>query len=104
MQLKQLEKTQRKGKHNMNKYHILKMMKFNGDSILTLTGDPDIVATTDFDNKYIKKMKYGRYPIEKNSILMFSWTDYKFRNIEVNKIKNIKPLSSVLNNLRSEEM
>jgi hypothetical protein len=88
----------------MNKFHILKMMKFNGDSILALKEEQDIVATTDFDNKYIKRKKYGRYPIAKNSILMFSWTDYKFRNIEIDKIKNIKPLSSMLNNLRSEEM
>ena len=79
-------------------------MNFNGDSVLTLKEEQDIVATTDFDNKYIKRKKYGRFPIIKNSILMFSWTDYKFRNIEIDKIKNIKPLSSLLNNLRSEEM
>lgn len=80
------------------------MMNYNGDNILTLKGEPDIVATIDFDNKYIKGKKYGRYPINKNAILMFSWTDDKFRNVEIEKIKNIKPLSSILNNLRSEEM
>ena len=88
----------------MNKYHILKMMQNNGDSILTLKGEEDIVATTDFDNKYIRRKKYGRFPIIKNAILMFSWTDYKFRNISIDIIRNIKPLSSILNNLRSEEM
>ena len=79
-------------------------MNFNGDSTLILKGEPDIVATTDFDNKYIKRKKYGRFPIHKNFILMFSWTDDKFRNIEIDKIKSIKPLSSILNNVRSEEM
>ena len=80
------------------------MMNYNGDSVLTLKGEPDIVATIEFDTEYIKRKKYGRYPIVKNSILMFSWTDDKFRNIEIDKIKSIKPLSSILNNVRSEEM
>ena len=80
------------------------MMNFNGDSTLTLKGEPDIVATIDFDNRYIKRKKYGRYPISKNAILMFSWTDDKFRNIDIEVIKSIKPLSETLNNVRSEEM
>ena len=88
----------------MNKFHILKMMNYNGDSTIILKGEPDIVATIDFDNKYIKRKKYGRYPISKNHILMFSWTDYKFRNVEIEKIKSIKPLSAILNNVRSEDM
>ena len=88
----------------MNKFHILKMMKYNGDSTLTLKGEPDIVATIDFDNKFIKRKKYGRYPIIKTAILMFSWTDDKFRNIEIECIKSIKPLSATLNNVRSEDM
>ena len=88
----------------MNKFHILNMMKRNGDSILTLSGEPAIGATIEFDNWYIKRKKYGRYPISKNHILMFSWTDDKFRNIEIDVIKSIKPLSDILNNQRSEEM
>lgn len=88
----------------MNKFHILKMMNYNGDSALTLKGEPAIVATIDFDNKYIKRKKYGRYPINKNAILLFSWTDDKFRNVDIDTIKNIQPLSDILKNVRSEEM
>lgn len=80
------------------------MMNYNGDSALTLKGEPAIVATIDFDNKYIKRKKYGRYPINKNAILLFSWTDDKFRNVDIDTIKNIQPLSDILKNVRSEEM
>ena len=82
----------------MNKFSCIKILKNNGDSILTLQGDADICATIDFSTKYIKDKRYGRYAIEKNSILVFSWTDDKFRNIAVKDVKNIKPLSDILRN------
>lgn len=75
------------------------MMQNNGDSVLTLKGEADIVATTDFSTKYIKRKRYGKYTIEKGAILVFSWTDDKFRNINVEDIKNIKPLSDLLGNV-----
>lgn len=86
----------------MNKFHILTFMKSNGDSILTLKNEDDIVATTDFSTKYIRDKKYGRFIIKKNQILVFSWTDDKFRNLEIDVIKNIKPLASLLGNKRDE--
>ena len=86
----------------MNKFSCIKILKSNGDSILTLNTEPDICATTDFSTKYIKDKRYGRYAIEKNSILVFSWTDDKFRNIEVKNVKNIKPLSDILKNEERE--
>ena len=82
----------------MNKFSCLKIMQNNGDSVLTLKDDDDIVGTTDFSTKYIKNKRYGKYSIEKNSILLFSWTDDKFRNIHVNDIRSIKPLSDILRN------
>ena len=82
----------------MNKFSCLKILQNNGDSVLTLNGEPDIVGTTDFSTKYIKNKRYGKYSIEKNSILLFSWTDDKFRNISVKEIRNIKPLSDILGN------
>jgi hypothetical protein len=91
----------RKGKR-MNKFSCIKILKNNGDSILTLTNEPDICATIDFSTKYIKDKRYGRYAIEKNAILVFSWTDDKFRNIEVKNVKSIKPLSEILNNVGKE--
>jgi len=86
----------------MNKFPILKYMRSNGDSILALNNEDDIVATTDFSTKYIRDKKYGRFNIKKNQVLVFSWTDDKFRNLDVSLIKNIKPLSSLLRNIRDE--
>jgi hypothetical protein len=77
-------------------------MENNGDSILSLYDEPAILATTDFSTKYIKDKRFGRYPIKKEYLLVFSWTDDKFRNIEIKKIKSIKPLSDVLNNTREQ--
>ena len=67
----------------MNKFSCIKILKNNGDSILTLDAEPDVCATIDFSTKYIRDKRYGRYALEKNAILVFSWTDDKFRNIEV---------------------
>lgn len=86
----------------MNKFHILTHMQKNGDSILNMKGEEDIVATTDFSTKYIRDKKYGRFTIKKNQVLVFSWTDDKFRNLDVMVIKNIKPLSSILKNVRDD--
>lgn len=83
----------------MNKFSCLKMLENNGDSVITIQGEPDIVATKDFDNKYIKRERRGKFSIEKNAVLVFSWTDYKFRNINVSDIKSIKPLSDILRNV-----
>jgi len=86
----------------MNKFHILTHMRKNGDSILILSDNIGILATTDFSTKYIRDKKYGRFPIKKNQVLVFSWTDDRFMNIEVNTIKSIKSLSSLLRNVRDE--
>jgi len=86
----------------MNKFPILKYMRSNGDSILALNNEDDIVATTDFSTKYIRDKKYGRFNIKKNQVLVFSWTDDKFRNLDIELIKNIKPLASLLRNIRDE--
>ena len=86
----------------MTKFKVLTHLRNNGDSTITLMGEDDIVATTDFSTKYIRMKKYGKFPIKKNQVLVFSWTDDKFRNINVNIIKNIKPLSQTLRNVRDE--
>jgi len=86
----------------MNKFHILTHMRKNGDSFLSLTDGSDIMATTDFSTKYIRDKKYGRFIIKKNQVLVFSWTDDRFRNLTVEDIRNVKPLSSLLRNVRDE--
>jgi len=86
----------------MNKFHILNFMRKNGDSVVMLPDNEGILATTDFSTKYIRDKKYGRFVIKKNQVLVFSWTDDKFRNLEVEDIKNIKSLNSILRNVRDE--
>ena len=58
-----------------------------------------IVVTTDFNLDYIRKKKNRRLP-KGNGILVFSWTDDNFKVIFPEYIKNISPLSDVLNNVR----
>ena len=83
----------------MNKFSCLKMLQANGDSVITLKEEPAIVGTIDFSTKYIKEKRHGKYTMEKNSILLFSWTDDKFRSINIKDIKSIKPLSELLGNV-----
>lgn len=83
----------------MNKFQIVKQLRNNGDSIITLKGDKEaILATTDFSAKYIKKKKSQRFTILKDCILLFSWTDDMFKNVKISDIKSITPLSAVLKN------
>ena len=86
----------------MNKFHAIKQLRFNNDSIISLKGEDAILATTDFSTKYIKRKKYGRFPMLKDSILVYSFTDDKFRNINTNTILHIQPLSAVLQNKSPE--
>lgn len=85
----------------MNKYAAIVSLKQNGDSTITFNDSSGIVATTDFSTPYIRRKKHGRYEIQKNCILVFSWTDDKFINIPISKIKNIKPLSQTLGNVNN---
>jgi hypothetical protein len=82
----------------MNKFQVIKLMNNNGDSVISLRGEPDIVATLDFSTPYIKRKKFQKLPRDKDLILAFSWTDDNFRTIEIPNIKNIKPLSDILGN------
>lgn len=88
----------------MNKYTALKTLNTNGDSTITLNREDPIVATVDFSTPYIKikKARSPRLNIDKNSILVWSWSDDKLRAISVAAIKNIKPLSEVLRNVRED--
>lgn len=87
----------------MNKFQCIKLLESQGDSIIGLKGEEDICGTIDFSTKYIKDKKFQRFRLEKDKILVFSWTDDKFRNIEISSIKNIKPLSDILQNKGREQ-
>ena len=83
----------------MNKFQIIKALKNNSDSIITLFGDKEaICVTTDFSERYIKRKRSQRFTILKDCILLFSWTDDKFRNIKIRDIKSITPLANLLRN------
>lgn len=87
----------------MHKFHAIKQLRFNGDSIITLGGGQEaILATTSFSERYIKRKRSQRFTMLKDSILLFSWTDDKFRHVKVQDIKTITPLSKVLNNISPE--
>ena len=73
-------------------------MHNNGDSILTITNEDAILATTNFSEKYIRNKKYGKFKIKKNCILVFSWTEDKFRNVEVPSVRSITALGTILRN------
>lgn len=87
----------------MNKFQCIKLLDNNGDSIIGLKGEEDICGTIDFSTKYIRDKRFQRFKLEKNKILVFSWTDDKFRNIEISLVKNIKPLSDILQNKGREQ-
>lgn len=84
----------------MDKYSTLNLLRKNGDSTITWNRNMNpIVVTTDFNLDYIRKKKNRRLP-KGNGILVFSWTDDNFKVIFPEYIKNISPLSDVLNNVR----
>lgn len=87
----------------MNKFQIVKALRNNGDSIISMFGDKEaILATTDFSARYIKRKKSQRFTIQKDCILLFSWTDNGFKNIKIRDIKSILPLAMVLKNTSPE--
>ena len=87
----------------MNKYQCLKILEHNGDSIITVRDEGAIGATTDFSIPYIRRKRFTKLPREKNTILVFDWTNDEFKSINVEKIKNIKPLSDILKNKRDTD-
>jgi 3-methyladenine DNA glycosylase Tag len=57
----------------------------------------DICATTNFDSKYIKALKKRKFNTNGN-VLVFSWTENKFRIINPRDVSNVTPLSAILKN------
>jgi hypothetical protein len=86
----------------MNKYQCLKILENNGDSIIKIADEGYIGATTDFSWPYIRSKRFTKLPREKNTILVWDWTNDAFKSIDVTKIKSIKPLSDILRNIRDD--
>ena len=89
----------------MNKGKAIYILRKCGDGIIDFKGDKEaILATIDFNNKYIKrKRNFRRYTLEPHSILLFDWTNNEFLMVEADMIKHITPLSNILKNVREEE-
>jgi len=90
----------------MNKFQVVKALRNNGDSVITIHGYPDIgfLVTIDFSERYIKRKRSKRYTIQKERILLFSWTDDSFQQVKVADIKTILPLAKILNNTKPEQV
>ena len=82
----------------MNKFYALKQLRANGDSQVLLKSGEGLLVTTDFSAKYIRNKKYSRFTMQKTSILVFSWSDNKFRQLNTIDIHKIVPLSTILKN------
>lgn len=79
------------------------LLAANGDSIIEAVGMEPSLCTTDFSNKFIRRVRRTeRFPTLKGRILLFNWTTYKFDAIEVKNIIRITPLAEVLDNKGAE--
>jgi len=81
----------------MNKNVVLSSLRKSGDAVITVAGK-NILATIDFDNKYIKSKRRQFVKFTRDNILVFNWTDNKFDLLNAKDIKYINPLQKVLNN------
>lgn len=58
----------------------------------------DICCTTNFNNDYIRSLKKRKFNTN-GGVLVFSWTENKFRILDPSMVSDIKPLSSILKNV-----
>jgi len=85
----------------LNKRQIVALFRQFGDAVVEFTdGAEPALCTTDFKNKYIKSIRRTERFSLKGNILLFNWTDNEFQAIPVKRIKNLIPLSSILENKR----
>lgn len=82
----------------MNKKYALSKLYDFGDAIVNLKDGRSFLATTDFSNKHIRKVRRKRINDLKGKIIVFNWTDYKYEDVLSHNITFITPLSKILNN------
>lgn len=86
----------------INKRTALFLLSQYGDAFIDFTNRKreSILATIDFNNKYIRSIKRTqRFPL-KGNILIFDWTNNQFDAIPLKDIRVISPLSTLLGNKR----
>lgn len=81
---------------------ILRFFRQNEDVAVTLQDKnlkkEEIVATTNFKNKYIKKRRRKFHKLPENTLRVWDWTNNMFREIPTKQIIDLEPLSKILNN------
>ena len=84
----------------MNKRYALHKLHEFGDAVISMKDGRSFLATTDFKNKYIQKIRRNRDMFRelKGKILVFNWTENKYEPIYSNNITYMTPLAKVLNN------
>ena len=80
------------------------LLRTNGDSLVEVVNGEPFLATTDFSNKYIRRVRRThRFDSLRGKILLFNWTDYEFNAINTRDIFRITPLSTILKNEASTD-
>lgn len=84
----------------MYKTKLVNLLKQHGDATLIFKdrNTEDIVATTDFRNKYIRSK--GSMKIPAKGVLVWDWTNNSRRVIKPEDVVRVIPLSKTLNNVR----
>ena len=87
---------------NKNKYEkALALLGQAGDAIITVDKE-DICVTIDFKNKYIRSRGKRPWPGKSGKIVVFSWTDNRYRLIEPLEVFKVTPLSTILRNFNGQ--
>jgi len=82
----------------MKKYYALTKLRDFGDGIINMHDGRSFLATTDFSNKYIKKIRPKFVKDLQFKLRIFNWTDYKYEVILAHDIAYITALGKILNN------
>ena len=86
----------------MQKRQILTLLSRYGDAIVEERGKEPSCCTTDFNNKYIKKIRRTEHFSLKGAVLVFDWTLNEFRALKVEDVKRVEPLAGILQNIGDE--
>jgi len=79
------------------KYALGKLYEF-GDALVNMRDGRTFLATTDFSNKYIRRIRRKRVANLKGKIIVFNWSDNVYEDLLSHEISFLTPLGKILNN------
>lgn len=82
----------------MNKKYALGKLYEFGDAVINMRDGRSFLGTTDFSNKYIRRIRRKRISNLKGKIIVFNWTDNTYEDVLSHDISFMTPLAKVLNN------